>query len=152
MVGKFDSFLNKYLQVRPDGKALQIATAALLVEIMAVDDHIDDTEREKAVSAIADYFSLDAQTSTAILQLAEKSAAHTDADHLARLLNEALNFQQKTKIIEYLWQIVYADNKIEAYEEAMILQIAKIFNVPSEAYRELKLKAELESRQRLKEK
>ena len=58
------------------GKALQIATAALLLEMMRMDRHIAEEERASVVATLREQFGLEANQLETLLELAEEGRDH----------------------------------------------------------------------------
>ena len=117
-----------------DERRLRIATAALLAEVMRMDTVATDDERHVVVRAMCERFSLSAGESERILQLAVQEAGQaTDYYQFTSLLNKNLNATQKEKVVEYLWQVAYADGTLNPLERHLISKIADLLYVPLSA-------------------
>ena len=114
---------------------LRLVTAALLVEVMAIDGHLDDAEGKVLRSALRDRLGL---AEADIDQLIER--AREEVDHATSLfefttdINGHCDQQEKNQLIEWLWRMAYADGMIDALEEATIRQVAELIHVPHSAF------------------
>lgn len=127
---------------RASGHALQLATAALLLEMMRMDGSLDPRERESAVAALRRCFSLSAAEIDALLQLAEAEARQaTDYYQFTALLNKACSREEKSVIIENLWRVAYADGHLDAHEQHLMRKLADLLYVSQGDYLEAKRRA-----------
>jgi len=53
----------------------------------------------------------------------------------------SITYEQKLKVIEHLWDVALADNKIDKYEEHMVRKIADLIFVEHKDFINAKLKA-----------
>ena len=110
--------------------ALQVATAALLFEVMRADREMKDTERHAVNAAIQSRFALTAEETAALLRLAQAEADEaTDYYQFTFLINQHYTAEQKEQIIEYLWQVAAADHDIDRFERTLIHKIADLLHV-----------------------
>jgi uncharacterized tellurite resistance protein B-like protein len=125
-----------------DDMTLREATAGLLIEICRADFEIGAEEQAAALRILKTRFSLaDAQAEQALALALDESERSTSIHALLELLNRQLNLAAKTLLVEDLWAIAYADNRIDTYEEHQIRRIADLLYVPHQAYIRAKLKA-----------
>ncbi|MFZ4535004.1 TerB family tellurite resistance protein [Propionivibrio sp.] len=111
-------------------KALQIATAALLLEMMRMDDHIAVEERNSIVATLRQQFGLDAEQLETLLGLAEQEAGQASGYYqFTSLINKACNAEQKIRIIENMWQVAMADGHLDAHELHLMRKIADLLYV-----------------------
>jgi uncharacterized tellurite resistance protein B-like protein len=136
MFTKLQQFFNQYLgedtkDTIPLERRLQMATAALMVEMLHVDERVTTEEDEKLRHLLKQRFQLDTSEIEALIDLAhnEKHQA-TDYYSFTSLLNEHYTQQQKIKLVEDLWQLAYADNHLDKYEEHLVRRLAELLHVP----------------------
>lgn len=116
---------------RPSEHDLQIATAALLIEMMYTDDEIKPEEQRKIKSAIQTKFQLALEETQDLIILAEKEAKDaTDYFQFTSIINNGFSAEQKVKVVEHLWQVAYIDNHLDPLEEHMVRKIADLLHVP----------------------
>jgi uncharacterized tellurite resistance protein B-like protein len=112
-------------------RALQVATAALLIEAMRADGEIKEAERHAVTTAIQKQFSLTAEETKTLLRLAETAAEKaTDYYRFTALINEHFTAEQKEQVVERLWQVAAADREIGRFERTLVFKIADLLYVP----------------------
>lgn len=116
-------------------RALQIATAALLVEMMRIDDAIKNEERDVIIQSICERFTLSAEEAQGVIAMAEEQVKQaTDDYQFTSLINNAFNLDQKTQVIESLWRVAFADQQLDKYEEYLVRKLAELLYVPHSAF------------------
>lgn len=120
----------------------QLATAALLVEMVHADADESADELQAVRAALKSAFDLDDDTITTIIKLAqdERDAA-TCLHEFTRSLNDVLDADGRTRVVELLWQVAYADGRLDVYEEHLVRKVADLLHVPHSAYIYAKLRA-----------
>jgi len=113
---------------------LQVATAALLYEVMRLGSDLKDAERHAVTAAIETRFDLTAEETAALLRLAEARAkGATDYYEFTALINRHFSAEQKEQVVEYLWQVACADREIDRFERTLVNKIADLLYVPRAA-------------------
>jgi uncharacterized tellurite resistance protein B-like protein len=114
---------------------LQVATAALLIEMMRMDAEIEEVERQAVVRAIREKFGLMREEIDTLLELAEAEAKRaTDYYQFTALINREFTPEQKERLVELMWQVAYADGAIDKYEDHFVRKIADLLYVPHSAF------------------
>ena len=115
---------------RSETERLQLACAALLVEISAADQHADDEEKQALSRILQNTFALPSQQVETLWQLAaQESRDATSLYQFTSLINSHYGYQQKTALLSHLWQVAYADGRIDRYEEHLIRRIADLLHL-----------------------
>jgi len=121
--------------------ALQIATAALLLEMMRADSAISARELKTVTEALRSKFNLTEDETDSLLKLAEdKVWKSTGYYEFTSLINKGFTYEQKLKVIEHLWEVAFADTEIDKYEEHMVRKIADLIYVEHKDFINAKLK------------
>lgn len=135
MLTKLQKFFNQYLReseqnTAPLAHRLQLACAALMVEMIHVDEQITEQEEGKIRQLLVKRFDLNKSETKELLDLAhdEKHEA-VDYHAFTSLLNEHYSQQQKIKLVEDLWLLAYADDDLDKYEEHLIRRLADLLHV-----------------------
>ena len=114
---------------------LQFATVALFLEMMYMDDKVEPEEQEIILSLIHQNFSLTAEQSTSLLELAEQQRKQaTDYFQFTSLINKEYSLEQKVRLIESLWKIAFIDGVLDMNEEYLVRKIADLLHVPHTAF------------------
>jgi uncharacterized tellurite resistance protein B-like protein len=118
----------------PD-RALQIACAALLIEMIRVDHKITDDEIASLKKILRQHFSLQAGEEDELIDLAERERDNaTDYFQFTSLINQHYSQQQKRQLVTRLWQLANADNHIDKFEEHLVRKLADLLHVPHAAF------------------
>ena len=138
----FDSRLNADDAAKTDEQRLRLATAALLVEMMRMDDAIEPEERDAVMDALRTKFGLTGADAAELVRLAEDEAqAATDYFQFTSLINRHYSPEDKAQVIEHLWEVAYADGTLDRHEEHFMRKIADLLYVPYKSYIGAKLRA-----------
>lgn len=122
--------------------ALQVATAALLLEMMRMDSSITAAETASVTRTLQTRFGLDAaQVDTLMALAAEEARLATDYFQFTSLINRSFSAEQKVQVVEYLWQVAYADGHLAAHENHVLWRVADLLHVPHGAYINAKIRA-----------
>lgn len=125
-----------------DGHTIELATAALLVEVMRIDAETSDAERATVQRAIREKFGLSEAETSALVALAEEEMRQaTDYYQFTSLINQRFTQAQKERVLELMWRVAYADAAIDAHEQHLMRKIAALLYMPDSAYIAAKLRA-----------
>jgi len=125
-----------------DEHTLELATAVLLVEVMRASAEIGDAERRAVLAALHDKFSLSADESARLLELAQQTAREaTDFFGFTSRINQALGMEQKLRMIEHMWRVAYADGALSAHENHVMWKVSDLLHIPHGAYVSAKMRA-----------
>ncbi|MDT8428555.1 MAG: TerB family tellurite resistance protein, partial [Pseudomonadales bacterium] len=109
---------------------LQLATAALLYELLKTDSHIDEQEIAVLTQVLQSRFGLSAAELAEIVALAETEAQQaTSLYEFTTLINTHYDYSQKVALIDNMWQVAFADQHLDKYEESLIRKIADLIYV-----------------------
>ncbi|MCP4392410.1 MAG: TerB family tellurite resistance protein [Gammaproteobacteria bacterium] len=123
--------------------ALRVATAVLLVEVTRADFIVQPSERARLRKLLEQQFSLSSAELDALMAEAEVDADRlVSTQHITRLLNEHYDHAMKLRVIEMMWQLVYADGEKDHYEEHLIRQVADLLYVSHSEFIQARHKAE----------
>ncbi|RME33646.1 MAG: TerB family tellurite resistance protein, partial [Gammaproteobacteria bacterium] len=135
MIGRLSRLLEKALTTTseegpsPRHHALQLATAALAIEIGRADGHLAPEERRLLLQDLRRRFGLDQAESEALLEAAGAEVEEAVSLHqFTRLLNEHLRREEKVEVLRLLWQVALADGLVDRYEEYTIRKLADLLH------------------------
>jgi uncharacterized tellurite resistance protein B-like protein len=122
---------------------VSLASAALMVEVIACDYEDRPQERETLLAIVQSSFGLDAADAAQLLQQAEDAhQKSTDYFRFTSRLNEICTPREKVALIETLWRIAFADGELHHYEEHVIRRIADLIHVSHMDFIAAKLRVE----------
>jgi len=110
---------------RPD--AVAIAACALLLEIAHADEVFSEEERLRILRSVREDLGVAPQDVEEVVRLAEEERRESvDLYQFTRLLAERFSREQRLRLIEVIWGIVYADGKLTAAENQLARRIAEL--------------------------
>ncbi|MFQ5791238.1 MAG: TerB family tellurite resistance protein [Acidobacteriota bacterium] len=122
--------------------ALQLATAALLIEVSRADFKVEAAERRTIEDLVQTAFGLSGEETAELVRLAaeeaEKSISHYD---FTRLVDRNFSPEQKKHIVELLWRVAFSDAKVAADEEHLVRKVARLLHVDHTDFIDAKLRA-----------
>ena len=128
--GFFNQLVDSGAQDKTAGKTLQIATAALLVEMMRTDNHIAAEESALIEKTLREQFSLEAGELGDLLKLADAEARQAVGYYpFTSLINKQCSLEQKVRIVEAMWQVAMSDGHISAHENHLMRKIADLLYI-----------------------
>ena len=122
---------------------LRLSTATLLIEVSRADFQELDSEIAHMRMLLSQHFNLSEKELDELMQQARKNADDlVSLQHVTRLLNEHFDEEMKIRVIEMMWEVVYADGVKDHYEEHLIRQIADLLYVSHKSFIQARHKAE----------
>jgi len=110
---------------KPD--AVAIAACALLLEMAHADDVLDENERVRILRAVREDLGVPAADVDEVVRLAEEERRESvDLYQFTKLVAEKFSREQRLRLIEVIWGIVYADGKLTAVENQLARRIAEL--------------------------
>jgi uncharacterized tellurite resistance protein B-like protein len=108
----------------------RLAAAALLVHAAAIDGDMSQTERDKLHGIVKRRFGLDDGAADELIDKATV-AEHEAVDlyHFTSLLNRTLDEDGRARVVEMMWEIVYADGWRDELEDNLLWRAADLLGV-----------------------
>lgn len=146
MLNKLTDFLSAIIPATSAGNrpehTLQLATAVLLIEVMQADADSTALEQDTVLKILKERFDL---SDTEVAQLSElghrTATAANDFHQFTSLINRELELSEKVRIIEYMWQVAYADSQISSHENHLMRRMADLLHLSHGDYVAAKMRA-----------
>ena len=125
-----------------DDTGYQLAATALLIHVVSLDGEPSETEKRKLHSLIESRFGLDRGTADHLIAsatLVEGEAV--DLYHFTSVIMRSVNDEGRLRIIEMMWELVYADGQVSEFEDNVVWRAADLLGISSRDRIELKHKA-----------
>jgi len=120
---------------------VHLATCAIFLEMAHVDGEFKEDEREHIVRMFEDEYKLPREE---VLELKKASLAEMresiDLWKFTNTINQHYNDEEKLRIAELLWRLVYADGKVDEYEDYLIRRLARLLRLTHGQLIEAKLR------------
>lgn len=146
MLNKLNDFLATIIAPAGAGArsehTLQLATAVLLIEVMRSDAESAEEEQATILGILKQRFGLPDAEVAQLAELAHRTAqSATDLHQFTSLINRELEAPEKLRIIEYMWQVAYADRQISAHENHLMRRMADLLHISHGDYVAAKMRA-----------
>jgi len=110
----------------------RLSAAALLIHAATIDGTVSNAEREKLYALIKQRFKLDDDDTVELIEAA--TDAENDAVDLytfTSLLNRTMDEAGRRRVVEMMWEMVYADGRVSEFEDNLLWRAADLLHVPS---------------------
>lgn len=119
---------------------VEVATAALLSEIIRADADVNDNELQAYKAQLCQQFALSDEALNSLMEEGQNTAEDAvDLVQFTQVINKMCSEQQKWEILVAMWSVAYADNTLAPIEEHAIRRIADLLHVPHQLFIKAKL-------------
>ena len=109
---------------------VRIATCALLLEMAHIDGKFSKLEKESIVEVLKNNYQLSVEHASALMKAAEDELEKSiDLWQFAKLINQNYSTEEKIKVIETVWQVIYTDGILDKHEDYLIHKLAKLLRL-----------------------
>ena len=135
MIASIKDFFSQFIEPgiatsTTETPALQVATAALLLEMMRMDNELKDEEHQAITWTLQTQFNLGSEQIETLMVLAEQEAhGANDYYQFTSLINKCCDLPQKVQIIENLWHVAMIDGHLDAHELHLMRKLADLLYV-----------------------
>lgn len=128
---------------KPDDRQLAIAATALMVQLSRVDNDQDERELQAIVDCAVKAHQVTREEAEDILSSALAQAEDaTSLYEFTEQINESLDQEGKQVLLESIWHVALADDRIDKYEEHLIRRIADLLHLNHREFMQARHKAE----------
>jgi uncharacterized tellurite resistance protein B-like protein len=113
-----------------DADDTRLALAALLVRCMAIDGTVSPEEGATLRDLLLRHYTLsDTDLDTLIADATQAEHEAVDLYRFTSVLKRQMSEADRIRVIEHLWEIVYADGKTHEFEENLVWRVAELMGV-----------------------
>jgi uncharacterized tellurite resistance protein B-like protein len=115
-----------------DDTGYRLAATALLIHVISIDGEPSAAEKRKLHSLIESHFGLDRGTADELITsatLVEGEAV--DLYHFTSVIMRSVNDEGRLRIVEMMWELVYADGQVSEFEDNVVWRAADLLGVSS---------------------
>lgn len=124
-----------------DDTGYLLAATALLVHVVSLDGEPSSVEKRKLHSLIESRFKLDhGQADHLIAQATRAEGEAVDLYHFTSVIMRSVNEEGRLRIIEMMWEMVYADGDVTEFEDNVLWRAGDLLGVSSRDRIDLKRK------------
>jgi uncharacterized tellurite resistance protein B-like protein len=122
-----------------DDTGYRLAATALMIHVISLDGEPSAIEKDKLHSLIETRFGLDPGTADKLIAAATLVEGEAvDLYHFTSVIMRAVDETGRVRIVEMMWELVFADGKVSEFEENVVWRAADLLGVSSQERIELK--------------
>lgn len=120
---------------------IPLAAAVLLLEVAHTDGEFHPAEQQLLGELLQEHFNVANGDLEELLTLADEARKDSaDLHQFTREINKNFTQPEKEQIIEAVWELVYADGRLDHFEEALMRQLGTLIGLSHRQLIEAKLK------------
>jgi uncharacterized tellurite resistance protein B-like protein len=120
---------------------VRVAVCALFVEMARQDQTFSPVEMETILSILKEKYDLSPEHAEALMVEAQKELDDSvDLWQFSHLINEHYSEEEKLKIIETLWRLVFIDGKMDRYEHYLMKKLKNLLRLSDNQLIDAKLR------------
>ena len=137
MIDKIKSFFSKNV-LEPEAELTspdQLATAALLIEVMVIDGDLDDQEMQAIAGTLSNMLDLTEEQIDQLIELSKEEVAEaTSLYQFTKEINEHFDIEKKLSLMTAMWRVAFADGHLDKHEENIIRRVADLLHIRHSEY------------------
>ncbi|TAK46861.1 MAG: TerB family tellurite resistance protein [Xanthobacteraceae bacterium] len=126
----------------------RLAATALLIHVISLDGEPSEDERAKLQALLEYRFDLDAEAARELIREAAFIEGEAiDLDGFTSQINRAVSRDGRLRIIEMMWELVYADDRASEFEDSVVERAATLLGISTadqDALRETVLRGRID--------
>lgn len=129
-------FSKKVLEAEADStSAEQLATAALLIEVMVIDGNLDPDETQSIAVTLSRMLDLSAQQVDELIELSQAEVREaTSLYQFTSEINKHFDHNKKLSLMTAMWRVAFADGHLDKHEENIIRRVADLVHIRHSEY------------------
>lgn len=125
-----------------DAHAIDVAAAALLIEVGRADFDFSDEEEARVADLLRKCLHISEAEIAEIVDLAKRESRDATSLHgFTRLVHDNYSQADKCRLMEQLWCVALADGEIDKYEDYTLRKIAELIYLSHQDFIQAKLRA-----------
>ena len=137
MIDKIKTFFSKNV-LEPETELTspdQLATAALLIEVMVIDGDLDDQEMQSIAGTLSNMLHLSKEQIDQLIELSKEEVADaTSLYQFTKEINEHFDIEKKLSLMTAMWRVAFADGHLDKHEENIIRRVADLLHIRHSEY------------------
>ena len=132
MIEKIKAFFAKNVIDTDDNslQAEQLATAALLIEVMVIDGNLAEDELQSISRTLSQILQLSSeQVDELILLSRDQVADATSLYQFTKEINAHFDQRKKLELMTAMWRVAFADGHLDKQEEGIIRRVADLLHL-----------------------
>ena len=127
---------------RGDPGRILVAACALLLEIASIDGEFSAEEQDCILSILVNDYKLNESDAASLMEEAQAQRERSiDLWRFTNLINMNYSDEDKIRVIESVWKVIYADGRLDGHEDNLVHKLADLLGIPHSELIEAKLRA-----------
>ena len=144
MITKIKAFFAKNVVDAEDNSlnAEQLATAALLIEVMVIDGNLAEDELQSISLTLSKMLELSSdQVDELILLSRDEVSEATSLYQFTKEINAHFSHEKKLKLMSAMWLVAFSDGHLDKHEEGIIRRVADLLHLRHSEFIQCKISA-----------
>lgn len=118
------------LPVRDELQRIQIAACVLLLEVAKSDNEFSSLEKKTVTAILRREFQISEEVIKELMEIARRKRKESiDLWEFTHLINKNYSREDKIRVIENAWKVIYVDEKLDKYEDHLIHKLARLLGL-----------------------
>ena len=136
-----DNGIVKTTAVPAGADRILTAACALLLEMAAIDGEFSAEEQQTVLAIMQQDYGVDASEASDIMAAAQAERARSiDLWRFTNIINQHYSREDKLRVIETIWKVIYADGRLHGHEDHLVHTLATLLNISHPDLIEAKLR------------
>ena len=120
---------------------IEIAACVVLVEVAESDSECTEDEIGHVLETMKSIFNLSREHAEEMIELAREARNKSvDLWQFTNQINQSFNHSEKIKILEAVWQVIYADGRLDKHEDYLVHKLANLLGLKHKELIDAKIK------------
>ena len=120
---------------------IEIAACVVLVEVAESDSEWTEDEIGHVLETMKSTFNLSREHAEEMIELARQARNKSvDLWQFTNQINQSFNHSEKIKLLEAVWQVIYADGRIDKHEDYLVHKLANLLRLKHKELIDAKIK------------
>jgi len=129
-------------QERASNSDLRVAACALLLEMSLIDGKFSESEMERVLSILQQEYGLSDEEAVFLARRSKEELDESiDLWEFTNAINQNYSVDEKLRLTEKIWEIAYADGKLDQHEDYLVHKLANLLRLTHKQLIDAKLRA-----------
>ena len=117
-------------EARDREQRIRIAACVILLEVAKSDYEFSSIERDVVEAILHEEFDIPEDALGELIEIAERERReNVDLYEFTKLIKQSLTREERNRLIEFAWEIVYADDKLDKFEDHLIHRLTTLLGL-----------------------
>lgn len=128
-------------EAREREQRIRIAACVILLEVAKSDYEFSSIERHVVEMILQEEFGVPEEAVNELMEIAERERRESvDLYEFTKLIKHSLTREERNRLIEFAWEIVYADDKLDKFEDHLVHRLTILLGLDHHELIEAKMR------------